>query len=174
MMDIEEFLSDPWRLAGAFVVALVIKSILDTLTRPKDLPPFYSETSFIPWLGLLFHFAINPREFFQRAAQANGDVFTVQLFGKNRTFLTVSEGHAHFFKARDKEFDIRDAYRMTVTTFGPRVCYDCPQAKMAQQCAFFKDRLSDESFFRYIELVKEEVALFFEQEWGVEGEADLL
>jgi sterol 14-demethylase len=174
MMDIKEFLSDPWRLAGAIVVALVIKSILDTLTRPKDLPPFYSETPYIPWLGSLVQFAINPREFLQRAAQAKGDVFTVQLLGKQMTFLTGSEGHAHFFKAREHEFDIREAYKMTVTTFGPGVCYDCPQAKMAQQFAFFKDGLSDESFVKYMELVQEEVALFFEQEWGDEGEADLL
>lgn len=57
---------------------------------------------------------------------------------------------------------------------GPGVCYDCPQSKMAQQFAFFKDGLSDESFVKYMDLVQEEVANFFEQEWGDEGEADLL
>ena len=63
---------------------------------------------------------------------------------------------------------------MTVITFGPGVCYDCPQSKMAQQFAFFKDGLSDECFVRYMELVQDEVAKFFEAEWGDEGEADLL
>jgi sterol 14-demethylase len=64
---------------------------------------------------------------------------------------------------------------MTVITFVPGVCYDCQQAKRAQQFAFFKDGLSDESFLRYTELVQQdEVATFFEQEWGDEGEADLL
>ena len=45
---------------------------------------------------------------------------------------------------------------------------------MAQQFAFFKDGLSDRSFVKYMELVQDEVAVFFEQEWGDEGEADLL
>ena len=45
---------------------------------------------------------------------------------------------------------------------------------MAQQFAFFKDGLSDKSFVKYMELVQDEVAVFFEQEWGDEGEADLL
>ena len=71
-------------------------------------------------------------------------------------------------------FDIRDAYKMTTVTFGPGVCYDCPQSKMAQQFAFFKDGLSDECFVKYMNLVQDEVAKFFESEWGNEGEADLL
>ena len=173
-MDLKEFLSDPWRVAGAAVVGLLVKSIVETISRPKNLPPFYSEFPYIPWLGSLFQFATGPREFLQRAALAKGDVFTIQLFGKSMTFLTGSEGHAHFFKAREHEFDIREAYAMTVTTFGPGVCYDCPQSKMAQQFAFFKDGLSDECFVKYMKLVQEEVALYFEQEWGDEGEADLL
>jgi hypothetical protein len=53
---------------------------------------------------------------------------------------------------------------MTVTTFGSGVCYDCPQAKMAQQFPFFKDGLSGESLFRDMELMQEQVALFSEQE----------
>ena len=52
------------------------------------------------------------------------------------TFLTGSEGHAHFFKQREHVFDIREAYAMTVITFGPGVCYDCPQKKMAEQFAY--------------------------------------
>ena len=43
---------------------------------------------------------------------------------------------------------------MTKITFGPGVCYDCPQQKMAQQFAFFKDGLSDECFASYMELVQ--------------------
>jgi len=110
----------------------------------------------------------------QRAAAAKGNCFTVQLFGKQMTFLTGSEGHKHFFKQREHVFDIREAYAMTVITFGPGVCYDCPQSKMAQQFAFFKDGLSDKCFIEYMELVQDEVATYFEQHWGDEGEADLL
>jgi len=162
---------EPWMIASALVVAYLVHSYL---LRPKDLPPFYAEYPYIPWLGSLVQFATGPREFLQRAAAAKGDVFTIRLFGKSMTFLTGTDGHAHFFKARERVFDIREAYAMTVITFGPGVCYDCPQSKMAQQFAFFKDGLSDECFVEYMKLVQEEVATFFEQEWGDEGEADLL
>ena len=172
---LQEVLSDPWKIAGAVAAAYIISSLLSFVSRlSQNLPPFYSEYPYIPWLGSLVQFATGPREFLQRAALAKGDVFTIRLFGKSMTFLTGSEGHAHFFKQREHVFDIREAYAMTVITFGPGVCYDCPQSKMAQQFAFFKDGLSDDCFVEYMKLVQEEVATFFEQEWGDEGEADLL
>jgi sterol 14-demethylase len=174
MDTIQEVLSDPWRVAGALALAYFVQAVFNHCTKPKNLPPFYSETPYIPWLGSLVQFATGPREFIQRAAAAKGNCFTIQLFGKQMTFLTGTEGHKHFFKQREHVFDIREAYAMTVITFGPDVCYDCPQSKMAQQFAFFKDGLSDQSFIEYMELVQDEVATFFEQEWGDEGEADLL
>jgi sterol 14-demethylase len=174
-MDVlQEVSSDPWKIAGALALAYFIQSVFNYATAPKNTPPFYYESPYIPWLGSLAQFATSPREFLQRAAKAKGNCFTIQLFGKQMTFLTGSEGHKHFFMAREHVFDIREAYAMTVTTFGPGVCYDCPQSKMAQQFAFFKDGLSDSSFIKYMDLVQDEVATYFEQEWGDEGEADLL
>ena len=64
---------------------------------------------------------------------------------------------------------------LNFTTFGPGVCYDVPQSRMAEQFAFFKDGLSDLAFVRYMELVQEEVERYFTKEWGDgTGEADLL
>lgn len=175
VMDVvQEILSEPWRIAAALFLAYFIQTSFANLTKRKDLPPFYSESPYIPWLGSLVQFATGPREFIQRAAKAKGNCFTIQLFGKQMTFLTGSEGHKHFFRQREHVFDIREAYAMTVITFGPGVCYDCPQSKMAQQFAFFKDGLSDQCFIEYMDLVQDEVAKYFEQEWGDEGEADLL
>jgi hypothetical protein len=96
MEAVLQVLSSPWHVAAAVAIAYAVHSVLSQLTRPKDLPPFYSEPGYIPWLGSLVQFATGPREFLQRAALANGDVFTIQLFGKSMTFLTGSEGHAHF------------------------------------------------------------------------------
>jgi hypothetical protein len=169
-----DLFSSPSQVFATLAAAYFLHSVFSYLTRPKNLPPFYYEWPYIPWLGSLAQFATGPREFLQRAALAKGDIFTIQLFGKSMTFLTGSEGHAHFFKQREHVFDIREAYAMTKITFGPGVCYDCPQSKMAQQFAFFKDGLSDKSFIQYMNLVQEEVSSFFEREWGDEGEADLL
>lgn len=116
MEAVSEVLSSPWHLAAALAIGYVVRSLLSTLTRPNNLPPFYSEAGYIPWLGSLVQFATGPREFLQRAALAEGDVFTIQLFGKQMTFLTGSEGHAHFFKQREHVFDIREAYAMTTIT----------------------------------------------------------
>jgi sterol 14alpha-demethylase len=169
-----EFVSEPWKIGLALTLALAVNSLVSRLTRPKNLPPLYYEWPYIPWLGSLVQFATGPREFLERAASKCGDVFTVRLFGRNMTFLTGSDGHATFFKAPEKVFDIREAYAMTVTTFGPGVCYDCPQSRMAEQFALFKDNLSDAKFVEYVRLIQDEVATYFEAEWGDAGEADLL
>lgn len=174
MDSITEVLQDPWKIVAAVCLALVVQSFITYLKTPKNAPPFYKEQPYIPWLGSLVQFATGPREFLQRAAKAKGECFTIQLFGQPMTFLMGSEGHQLFFRAREHVFDIREAYAMTITTFGPGVCYDCPQRKMAEQFAFFKDGLSDARFVEYMELVQDEVARFFAEEWGDEGEADLL
>ena len=141
-------------IVATLIVAWVLKSLIGWLTRPRNLPPFYCEFPYIPWLGSLWQFALGPREFLQRAQAARGNCFTIQLFGKPMTFLMGTEGHDHFFKAKENVFDIREAYAMTKITFGPGVCYDCTQQKMAQQFAFFKDGLSDDCFVSYMQLVQ--------------------
>jgi hypothetical protein len=69
------------------------------------------EWPYLPWFGSLIQFATQPREFLQRAAAASGgtNVFTIQLFGRQMTFLMGTEGHAHFFRAKETVFDIREA-----------------------------------------------------------------
>lgn len=170
---------DAWKLVLlAFWAAYALQSLVAMITAPANRPPFYFEWPYIPWLGSLVQFAVNPRDLVTRATEAmlkqGKQCFTVHLFGTPMTFLTGSEGHAHFFKAREHVFDIREAYAMTVITFGPGVCYDCPQKKMAEQFAFFKDGLSDSCFVKYVQLVQEETVAYFEKHWGASGEADLL
>ena len=45
---------------------------------------------------------------------------------------------------------------------------------MAEQFAFFKDGLSDVAFVKYMDLVQDEVATYFDKTWGDQGQADLL
>ena len=177
MQQLQE--QDAWKLlVGGLMVAYALQTLIGMITAPANRPPFYFELPYIPWLGSLVQFAVNPRHLIERATEAmkkqGKQCFTVHLFGTPMTFLTGSEGHAHFFKAREHVFDIREAYAMTVITFGPGVCYDCPQKKMAEQFAFFKDGLGDSSFVKYMELVQEETVAYFEKHWGDSGEADLL
>lgn len=139
MMDTTSFLSSalelpsPWNYVLTAAVACGVNATLQWLLRPRHHPPFYCEFPYIPWLGSIVQFATQPREFLQRAANHCGPVFTIQLFGKKMTFLFGTDGHAHFFRAKEDVFDIREAYAMTVTTFGKGVCYDVPQSRMAEQ-----------------------------------------
>ena len=111
------------------ICVVTINATFQSLFRPKNYPPFYYEFPYIPLLGSIVQFAYQPREFLQRANEKCGNVFTIKLFGRNMTFLFGTSGHAHFFRAPEHVFDIREAYAMTVTTFGPGVCYDVPQSK---------------------------------------------
>lgn len=170
---------DAWKLVLlALAAAYGLQSLVAMLTKPPNHPPFYYELPYIPWLGSLVQFAVNPRDLIERATafvrKQGKQCFTVHLFGTDMTFLTGSEGHAHFFKQREHVFDIREAYAMTVITFGEGVCYDVDQRKMAEQFAFFKDGLSDSCFVKYMEIVQEEAVRYFEKYWGDSGEADLL
>ena len=57
-----------------------------------------------------------------------------------------SEGHQTFFSAKEEVYDIREAYKCTVVTFGPGVCYDCPVRKMGEQLGFFKTGLTADKY----------------------------
>lgn len=137
-MDLKELYqlatASPVHTAATAAVALTLNATLQYLLRPRNHPPFYCEFPYIPWLGSLVQFATQPREFLERAASKCGNVFTIHLFGKKMTFLMGTDGHGHFFRTKEHVFDIREAYAMTVTTFGPKVCYDVPQSRMAEVC----------------------------------------
>ena len=113
-MDTTAFLStlesfSPWNYVLTLAVACGVNATVQWLLRPRHHPPFYCEFPYIPWLGSLVQFATQPREFLQRAADRCGPVFTIQLFGKKMTFLFGTDGHAHFFRAKEHVFDIREA-----------------------------------------------------------------
>ena len=101
--------SSNWSLVGSLALALTVNATVQWLLRPSNHPPFYWEWPYLPWLGSLVQFATQPREFLQRAAARCGNVFTIQLFGKKMTFLMGTDGHAHFFRAKEHVFDIREA-----------------------------------------------------------------
>jgi hypothetical protein len=79
-------------LLGAVIVLTVVYNVKEWATRPKNLPPVYTEFPYLPWIGSIVQFAIQPREFLQRAHAAMGDIFTINLFGWSITFLMSSDG----------------------------------------------------------------------------------
>jgi len=161
-------------LGVTVVVLLVLNKLKELLFAPKNLPPVYSEFPYIPWLGSIVQYATQPREFLQRAHEKCGDIFTVNLLGSSMTYLMSSEGHAQFFRGKEDVYDIREAYKCTVVTFGPDVCYDCPISKMGEQLGFFKSGLTADKFHGYVSTIQEEVEQYCEEHWGDSGEACLL
>eukprot|EP00039_Didymoeca_costata_P024487 m.10422 g.10422 ORF g.10422 m.10422 type:complete len:476 (+) comp4257_c0_seq1:46-1473(+) len=159
-----------WTLLSCAVIFYILVQIKAWVTRPKNAPPVYSEFPTIPWLGSIWQFATGPREFIQRAHASLGDTFTVNLFGKSLTFLMNSEGHRKFFMGKEDVFDIRKAYRCTVVTFGPGVCYDCPVKKMGEQLGFLKTGLTQQRYISYVPILHKEAEDYFQKEWGDVGE----
>eukprot|EP00040_Diaphanoeca_grandis_P030623 m.181415 g.181415 ORF g.181415 m.181415 type:complete len:478 (-) comp32063_c0_seq1:165-1598(-) len=155
-------------------VLVVLNKIKELLFAPKNLPPVYSEFPYVPWLGSIVQYAIEPREFLQRAHEKCGDIFTVNLLGSSMTYLMSSEGHAQFFGGKEDVYDIREAYKCTVVTFGPDVCYDCPVPKMGEQLGFFKTGLTADKFPGYVETIQDEVEKYFTETWGDSGEACIM
>ena len=74
---LSNLLDQPHAIAAAILAAWALHSLVSYLTRPKNLPPFYHESPYIPWLGSLVQFATGPREFLERAAKTHGDCFTI-------------------------------------------------------------------------------------------------
>lgn len=157
-------------LAISVVALLILNAVKERMFRPSNLPPVYTEFPYVPWIGSIWQFATGPREFLQRAHAKCGDIFTINLFGWPMTFLMSSEGHAQFFSAKEEVYDIREAYKCTVVTFGPDVCYDCPVKKMGEQLGFFKTGLTQDKFINYVPVIQDEVAAYFDEQWGDAGE----
>lgn len=141
------------------------------------LPPWFVSTSGwfndLPFLGAVKPFAIDPRALLLEA-EREGDCFTLKLFGKRMTFLASPEGHAHWFRTKEATFDIFEAYRFTLATFGEDVCYGAPSSKiMHEQFGFFRWGLKGSHYATYVAQIEDEARDYFEKNWGEEGEADL-
>jgi hypothetical protein len=82
----------------------------------------------IPWLGSLLDFGKDPLALFKNAydkviAQTSriilinlmchqyGEVFSIELFGTEMTFLCSSEGHEHFFMTPEDDYNAAAAYK---------------------------------------------------------------
>ena len=71
--------------------------------------------------------------------------------------VALHVGHDHFFKGKEDTYDIREAYKCTVVTFGPDVVYDCPVKKMGEQLSFLKYGLTHDKFHSYVPVIQQEV-----------------
>lgn len=65
--------------------------------------------------------------------------------------------------AKEETYDIREAYKCTVVTFGEGVVYDCPIKKMGEQLGFFKYGLTNDKFISYVPQIQEEVSVHRDQ-----------
>lgn len=157
-------------LAGVAIVLYLLLQIKEWLFAPANLPPMYSEFPTLPFLGSIYQYATGPREFLQRGQKKMGDIFTIKLFGARMTYLMGTEGHQEFFAAKEHVYDIREAYKCTIVTFGPGVCYDCPIKKMGEQLGFFKTGLTADKYFSYVGIIQQEVEQYFDENWGDGGE----
>lgn len=58
---------------------------------------------------------------------------------------------------KEDTYDIREAYKCTVVTFGEGVVYDCPVKKMGEQLGILKVGLTHDKFLSYVPAIQQEV-----------------
>ncbi len=127
----------------------------------------------LPGLGHALALYRDPVGFLRRGREHFGDLFCFRLGPKRVTFLTGPRGNAAFFKAPEDQLSAHQAYRFTVPIFGKGIVYDATPEVMGEQMGFIFEALREEGLQVYARVMAEEAQQYFDQ-WGEEGETDLL
>lgn len=140
----------------------------------KDRAPlvFY----WIPWVGSLVPYGMQPYEFFENCREKYGDCFAFLLLGKVFTVYLGPKGHEFVLNAKLNDVSAEDAYKhLTTPVFGHGVIYDCPNWKLMDQKKFSKGALTKESFMKYVPLIRDEVLDYFTKNFkGENGVANVM
>eukprot|EP00750_Incisomonas_marina_P024976 INCI526.2.p1 GENE.INCI526.2~~INCI526.2.p1 ORF type:complete len:571 (+),score=108.50 INCI526.2:65-1714(+) len=159
--------------SAIFILNLLINRIFP---GEKNLPPFYSPG--IPVFGGFLAFTRDPLGTVARAYEKLGDCFTLRMFHKKITFLVGPEAHLTFFKAVGKDYDVEldqaACYQFMTPLFGKGVVYDAPLPVRKQQFKFLSGALKAKNLQTYPERIEAETRAFLKNNWGNEGEVDLL
>lgn len=130
----------------------------------------------IPWVGSLVPYGMQPYDFFEQCRLKYGDCFAFLLLGKVFTVYLGPKGHEFVLNAKVNDVSAEDAYQhLTTPVFGHGVIYDCPNWKLMDQKKFSKGALTKESFMRYVPMIKNEILQYFEENFrGDKGIANVM
>lgn len=157
-----------------FGVALVIVYFIFTIflkRRPKNAPPMAHIG--IPIIGNYIEFLKCPVDFISKGLESFGPLFTVQLLGKNLTFLLGPEVSAPFFRLSDDFMSQPEVYEFMTPVFGKGIVYDAEQKKRAVQYQTMAQGLRANRLKVYVEKIEKET-IDYVKNWGNSGTVNLL
>jgi len=103
-----------------------------------------------------------------------GPCYTMGMMGQNLTFLVGPDVSAAFFAAKDDELSQPEVYGFMKPVFGNDVVYDAAPKMRKQQMAHMTKGLAVDRMKSYVPKIVAETETFLKQQWGDEGEVDIL
>ncbi|KAL1919895.1 uncharacterized protein VTP21DRAFT_1827 [Calcarisporiella thermophila] len=154
-----------WSGVIAALFTIVVCNYLRLLIfRDNKIPP--QVPYFIPFIGSLLDFGLDPLGFLQKNRKKYGDYFTFNLAILKVTVCLGVEGNNLVFNAKHSHVSAEDIYtNLTTPLFGTGVVYDCPNALLMEQKKFMKFGLTTENFRAYVPAIEEETRQYL-QRWN--------
>eukprot|EP01033_Poteriospumella_lacustris_P006612 gene6611-4763_t len=157
----------------ALVLLFFVISTFFGKKRPSNAPPTASVGA--PVVGNYIKFGQNPVEFMQECAAKYGRMFTVNLVGKNLTFLIGPECSAPFYQLGDDKMSQNEVYGFMEPVFGPGVVYSAEPKKRTQQMQCAANGLRAARLKAYVSKIEDEMRVYMKQNLSAEsGEINLL
>ncbi|ORX98854.1 lanosterol 14-alpha demethylase [Basidiobolus meristosporus CBS 931.73] len=128
----------------------------------------------VPFIGSMISFGMNPVEFLTENRKKYGDVFTFLMFGRKMTYALGTEGNNFVLNSKHSHVNAEEAYRaLTKPVFGEGVVYDCPNHMLMDQKRFAKEGLSFDALRTYVPMIVEETVDYFKRWSEKSGEAEV-
>ncbi|KAI9597093.1 hypothetical protein BDF19DRAFT_470964 [Syncephalis fuscata] len=116
----------------------------------------------IPFIGSMVSFGINPVQFLHKNREIYGDYYTFLMFGRRMTYCLGVDGNNTFFNAKLADANAEEAYAsLTVPVFGEGVVYAVPNHVLMDQKRFAKSGLTPDAFRTYVPIIVKEVEDYF-------------
>lgn len=159
----------------AILFLVVIYFLLPRKAGGDKAPPLaLTSTVKIPLIGRILEFATGPTLMVDRCVKEFGHVFTIPLANQRLTFLIGPEASSAFCKASDDVLSQNEVYGFMKPIFGPGVVYDATKKNRQVQFQNLATGLRANRLKSYVEKIEVETRRYLKQEWGNEGEIDLL
>ncbi|PVV01034.1 hypothetical protein BB560_004566 [Smittium megazygosporum] len=151
-------------LLSLFVTSIIWTQIDQYVNQDSTQPP--TVWYWIPFIGSMIEFGIQPLTFMRKNRAKYGDYFTFLMFGRRMTVCLGTDGNYFVFNARHSFVNAEDAYNhLTKPVFGADVIYDVPNHVLMEQKKMGKAALTIENFKRYVPMIVEEVNMYVEENW---------
>ncbi|PVU92872.1 hypothetical protein BB561_003573 [Smittium simulii] len=149
-------------LFGLLLTAIIWAQVEQLVNHDDSQPPMV--WYWIPFIGSMITFGIQPMTFMRKNRAKYGDYFTFLMFGKRMTVCLGVEGNSFVFNAKHSHVNAEDAYNhLTKPVFGAEVVYDVPNHVLMEQKKMGKIALTNENFKKYIPMIIEETNLYIKE-----------